>query len=220
MHSDAEVIVLQKRLKAIGLYHGAIDGDFGPATLAASLEGLKDKPIIEIETAPQKVNFNYAIVRDMAGSLKQSQVDGFEAILNKWQESALKDLRHLAYMLATAWHETARTMQPITEYGSQKYLRSKKYWPYIGRGYVQLTWKRNYDKYGIADHPEKALEPDLAAHIMIDGMEKGIFTGKKLDDYFNARINDPVGARKIINGTDKDQLIAGYHKVFLKALGA
>ena len=166
----------------------------------------------------QKPFFDYQVVRDKFGKLVQSQVNGFETIIHKWQESKLEDLRWLAYMLATTWHETSRTMQPITEYGSQTYLRSKKYWPYIGRGYVQLTWKRNYEKYGIADHPEKALEPDLAAHIMIDGMTKGIFTGKKLGDYFNTKVSDAVGARRIINGTDKDKLIAGYYNVFLDAL--
>ena len=33
---------------------------------------------------------------------------------------------------------------PITEYGSQDYLQGKEYWPYIGRGWVMLTWEDNY----------------------------------------------------------------------------
>ena len=32
-------------------------------------------------------------------------------------------------------------MQPIVEYGS---LKGEKYWPWIGRGYLRLTWKENY----------------------------------------------------------------------------
>lgn len=218
--TDAEVIVLQKRLKAIGLYNGSIDGDFGPATLAACLEGLKDHKVIEETQDYRKQSLDYSIIREKFGSLNQSQVDGFETILKKWELTTLTDLRWLAYMFATTWHETAKTMQPITEYGSQKYLRSKKYWPYIGRGYVQLTWKINYERYDIADEPERALEPNMAAHIMIDGMTKGIFTGKKLSDYFNSRIDNPVEARRIINGKDKAELIASYHQVFLKALKA
>ena len=40
-------------------------------------------------------------------------------ILNEWEENLPNaDDRWLAYMLATAFHETARTMQPIREFGA------------------------------------------------------------------------------------------------------
>jgi putative chitinase len=172
----------------------------------------------------------YAQVRKDFGKLKQSQVDGFENIIFNWEfDRPSDDIRHLAYMLATTWHETARTMQPVTEYGSAKYLRSKKYWPYIGRGYVQLTWAENYKKMGkllelpLYEKPELALVPDHACEIMFEGMLtrksfKGDFTGLALENFFNKTKDDPIGARKIINGTDKAKLIAGYHYKFLKAL--
>lgn len=124
----------------------------------------------------------------------------------------------LAYILATAWHETGKTMEPVTEWGTKKYLMSKPYWPYVGRGYVQLTWKENYKKYGIENDPEKAKDPEFAAHIIVDGMVKGIFTGRKLEHYFNATKEDPVNARKIINGLDKAQLIASYYRMFKERL--
>ena len=54
---------------------------------------------------------------------------------------------------------------------------------------------------------------------MFRGMEQGWFTGKKLGDYFSADTDDPVNARRIINGNDKDTLIAGYHQKFLTAVG-
>lgn len=84
------------------------------------------------------------------GKLTQGQVDGITAILHGWQASQMTDLRWLAYMLATAYHETARTMQPIAEYGKgkgRKYGVKGKHGqvPY-GRGYVQLTWDANYEK--------------------------------------------------------------------------
>lgn len=148
--------------------------------------------------------------------LKPQQQEGFDQILAKWNASGLTDIRWLAYMLATAWHETAFTLQPITEYGSQAYLEGLRYWPYVGRGYVQLTWKENYEKYGIADTPEKALDPDFAAHIMIDGMTRGIFTGRRLYDYFNPSVDDPLNARRIINGMDCAEQIAGYYQQFLQ----
>ncbi|MDP9855941.1 hypothetical protein [Agrobacterium tumefaciens] len=52
------------------------------------------------------------------------------------------------------------------------------------------------------------------------GMLEGLFTGKKLTDYFNLKKDDPVGARAVVNGRDKAKLIAGYYKSFLDALEA
>jgi len=53
------------------------------------------------------------------GNVKQGQVNGFEAIFNV-ADKQNTDVYHLAYMLATAYHETASTMQPIEEYGKGK----------------------------------------------------------------------------------------------------
>lgn len=160
----------------------------------------------------------FAYVNKYLRQLRESQVDGFKHLFSHWLDQKLTDPRCLAYMLATAWHETGETMRPITEYGTLKYLKGKDYWPYIGRGYAQLTHKENYAKYGIANNVTKALDPDFAAYIIIDAMTKGIFTGKAFDDYFTAKKNDPVGARRIINGTDRAQLVASYHTKFLKAI--
>lgn len=53
-------------------------------------------------------------------------------------------------------------------------------------------------------------------------MIEGWFTGKKLSDYITLQKSDFKGARKIINGTDKDDEIAKIAKQYddeLKALG-
>ncbi len=148
------------------------------------------------------------------------QSDGLTKILDYWDKNHNdKDVRYLAYALATTFHETAATMQPIEERGGQKYLRSKKYYPWIGRGLVQITWEENYKKYGILK-PEEALEWPKALFVLFDGMIKGRFTGRKLSQYFNDDIEDPRGARKIVNGTDKAGLIADYYTNFLGALTA
>ena len=162
------------------------------------------------------------------GALSQSQVDGMNYMLDVFERDYnWPDLRWLAYAFATAYHETAFTMQPVKEYGGQSYLQSKPYYPYYGRGYVQLTWEDNYRKMGsklsvnmLGDHKDRALEPSIAAAVMYVGMRDGDFTGKKLSSYFSSTINDPVNARRIINGTDKAQTIAGYHDKFLAALEA
>ena len=164
--------------------------------------------------------FQYARRAPFGGKLSTQQVEGLEKILKyAEQESGWTDVRWIAYLLATVFLETAHTMQPIEEIGKGK---GREYGPtgYWGRGLIQLTWEANYKKYGIEKTPERALEWPTALHIAFDGMEKGVFTGKRLSMYFNKKANDPVGARKIINGTDKAKLIASYYEQFKGALDA
>jgi hypothetical protein len=173
--------------------------------------------------------------------ITQNQIDGLNFKLTAWEKSGLTDIRWLAYMLATSYHETAKTMQPIEEYGKgrgkpygQKLRHDRKPYTfpdklYYGRGDVQLTWYENYEAMGkllgipLLEQPELALKPDISAQIMIEGMtrgksNRGDFTGASLENYFNATKDDPVHARRIINGLDKANLIAGYHDKFLTAI--
>lgn len=91
---------------------------------------------------------------------------------------------------------------------------------YRGRGLVHLTWKKNYRKaqehfdFDFVSQPDKAAEPEHSVPIMIWGMKEGIFTGKKLSDYISSAGVDYVEARRIINGSDQQQLIAGYARKF------
>lgn len=168
----------------------------------------------------------YARVRPIfGGTLSQKQVDGIEALL---AATEALPVTHRAYLLATSWHETASTMQPIAEYGKGKgkpYGKPGKHGQaQYGRGYVQLTWDDNYEKadkaLGLNGALMKdfnlAMQPTIAAQILVRGCEEGWFTGKKLSDY----LPDYVGARRVVNGTDKAQLIAGYAREFEAALRA
>ena len=62
------------------------------------------------------------------------------------------------------------------------------------------------------------MKPEYAINIMLEGMKQGWFTGRKLSDYIYQSKKDYVSARRIINGTDKANLIAGYADTFEKAL--
>lgn len=157
--------------------------------------------------------------KPFGGSLSSSQVDGIEHVLDEWERRRLTDLRWLAYMLAIDYHETAHTMQPIREKGGEAYLRSKPYYPWVGEGLVQVTWETNARKFG-ATKPGDLLSWPVALRALFDGMIDGMFTGKKLADYFTASKTDWTNARRIVNGTDRAALIAGYAKAFYAALQA
>jgi putative chitinase len=164
------------------------------------------------------------------GSLSQSQVEGMVYILDRWESDfGGDDLRWLAYALATAFHETSATMQPISEYGLGAYRPygvpdAVTHQVYFGRGLVQLTWKANYEKMSkdlgidLVNKPAMALVPTYAAAIMFMGMSTGSFTGKGFMSYFNQTTEDPLNARRIINGTDQAEKIAGYYAHFKSAL--
>ena len=169
------------------------------------------------------------------GKLTQPKVSGIENLLIYVERDAeVTDVRWAAYMFATTKHECADRWQPIEEFGkgaSRPYGKKVKVVgadgktyliAYYGRGYVQLTWKDNYDKMskalGLGDdlliHPERVMEPEIAYNIMSYGMRKGSFTGKKLADYINGTTCDYKSARKIINGLDKWALIKDYADKF------
>lgn len=148
-----------------------------------------------------------------SGKLSPSQVNGISRILDEWEWRKLTDLRCLAYMLATTFWETARTMQPIREKGGEQYLKSKKYYPWVGEGLVQVTWEKNHRRFG-ATAPGQLMTWPIALNALFDGMIRGLFTGKKLSDFFNASKTDWINARRIINGTDKAHEIASIAKQF------
>ena len=173
--------------------------------------------------------------------LTEGQVKGCEAIIDAFESSGLTDTRWLAYMLATAYLETAFTMQPIKEYGGDEYF-VKRYWlnkkiakqignlsaddavNFCGRGYIQITGRTNYQKFSdllkvdLMNNPTLALQSDVATNIMFIGMTKGLFTGKALHDYFNDKLDDWINARRIINGKDRSEFIADEGQKFFDAI--
>lgn len=180
-------------------------------------------------------------------TFSSSEFNGIQEIV-KDCEAAKWPIPYIAYALATAYHETAGTMQPIKEYGGPSYFtklydikgqnpaRARRMGnvnpgdgpKYCGRGYVQLTWYINYLKaekelgQPLTTNPDLALKADIASDIMIKGMEEGWFTGKKLSDYLPktgaATLLKFKAARYIINGQDDAELIAAYALKFQQAL--
>ena len=123
-----------------------------------------------------------------SGALEQVQVDGQNVILAVWEYGAggtpMTDLRWLAYMLATTYHETRSRCGRSARYGAQDYLQGKDYYPYYGRGFVQLTWEDNYrkasaalgliDERDLVEHPELALDSLIATRMHVPGHGRGL----------------------------------------------
>lgn len=163
------------------------------------------------------------------GSLDSSQQTGVYAIIAGALDNGVTMKEQIAYILATAYHESGRHMQGISEYGrGEGHTYGKQdtitHQTYYGRGIIQLTWKSNYQKFGqlvgvdLVHSPERANELAIAVKIAIIGMKTGGFTGVGLDRFINQSQVDFLDARKIINGMDCAALIAGYADIFLKNL--
>lgn len=169
--------------------------------------------------------------------LSQGQVNGINSILNA---SKGLPLHHVSNILAQVYHETNGRMLPVRETfaddDAQAIARLERAWSrgqlpwvrtpywrdgYFGRGQIQLTFKENYDKFGITN-PDDALKLDVSARVAVEGMSKGMFTGKKLSDYTFPQDLDNLPSdnpRRIVNGRDgTDRKVAGYHRGFAKAL--
>jgi putative chitinase len=177
----------------------------------------------------------------MGKVLKPDQISGLEAVLAA-AKAANWPLAFTAYALATACHETAYTMQPVREafWLSENWRKSHlRYFPYYGRGYVQLTWKNNYDRAdrelglngNLSKNLDLAMDPNVAAQIMVKGMQEGWFCGDKAGNRHTlarhvpadgkaASVEQFTSARRIINGTDKASKIAAEAIKFQKALQA
>ncbi len=167
------------------------------------------------------------------GTITTTQVDIMEAILNECEAQEVNDIRQIAYCMATCYHECYNwnlgykgRMVQLKEMGGEKYLKSKKYYPFYGRNPSHLTWKSNYEKEGqrlgldLVKNPDIMLDINIGANSHVYCMKNGTYTSHKLSDYINANECDFKGARKIINPKDFKtfETVAGYAEKFLAAM--
>ena len=235
--SHTQLIELQTALVILGYPAGDIDGIYGHNTRNAWAELMADTDLRNESDSIDKISLS--MLQQMVNALKHNTTFDFstkkgtiEAIKNECIQQGICLKTQMAYVLATADHETNHTFKPVIEAywlpNPDNYLKthlpSSNYYPYYGRGYVQLTWAYNYEKYGklveqdLLKHPEMALDPEVALFVLVHGFKTGAFTGRKIADYINEHKTDFINARRCINGIDKAEEIAALAKQHLKDL--
>lgn len=162
--------------------------------------------------------------------ISETEFGGCDAIIAACAAGGF-GLSFTAYALATAYHETSGTMQPVHEYGGAAYLR-KMYdiqgdrpakarelgnltpgdgVKYAGRGYPQLTGKANYAKASekLREHGfdvDLVADPDLAMRPDIAAV---IMVYGMLEGWFTGRAlpddlprRGPAGLRQFVLSRD------------------
>lgn len=232
--AKAQVRELQHALSTLGYPLGDVDGLVGPKTRSALAEFKADVVEGHPDTVgPQTV----ALLEQMVGRIHAGGVDDFStrdgtiaAIVRQCRAQALTLTAQIAYVLATTEWETNKTFKPVVEAywlrnAEAWRKRNLRYWPYHGRGYVQLTWKNNYQKYAdllgvdLVRQPDLACVPQHACFILVHGFRTGTFTGRRLTDYIDDMRCDYVNARRCINGLDRAHDIARLAERHARALG-
>jgi len=180
--------------------------------------------------APSSMSANgFAHLRSAFGGLAQSAVDNINHVIAAAKRHGVTDVRQIAYMLATVRGECGANMTPVREayWTSETWRKNNlRYYPYYGRGYVQLTWSNNYSRAGkelgygdqFVKNPDMVLNPKIAADIISLGMKNAWFTGVSLNTYIHGNTCDYHNARKIINGLDKAATFASWARIYEAAL--
>jgi hypothetical protein len=177
-----------------------------------------DLPVVNVRAVGFRAPYWTKIVHEvLSDRVEELHID---ALFSAWREYGDQVPRHFAYILATVWHECK--FQPGPERRASPYRQPRlwklqeRYWPsgYYGRGYVQLTWRKNYERFSrllgmdLVKDPDLVNRPHIGAAITVIGMTEGYFTGRNLSYYLDEVPPDWVNARRVVNGTDKASEIA------------
>ena len=171
----------------------------------------------------------------------------YDKIVEYW----ITDTRQIAYVLATVKWETNpsgvwfRNIEEIWKWKEKEYWKidpeTKK--AYYGRWFVQLTWKKNYEKYtniirergkdfkdndggiikcsdiDLVKDPDLILKSnELAAFILVHWMKNWTFTWRKLDDFIKDWKTNYIAARGVVNWSDRAKEFANYANTYLNKI--
>lgn len=232
--SELQLKELQRALSLLGYPVGDIDGLIGSRTRTAWTEFKTDvfqgNPTLigigSIEALQEKLD---ALRTDVGASLTDTSTkdDVISAIKLECKAQGIGLNSQIAYILATTEWESAQTFKPVKEafWLNEDWRRDNlRYYPYYGRGYVQITWDYNYKKFSnilgidLIGNPDLALNPNIALFILVHGFKTGAFTGRKITDYVTQHTVDFINARRCINGLDKASQISALANKYLTRL--
>lgn len=224
---------LQRALAFLTYSPGKIDGAYGANTASAWTQfrqDLGETPNEQVTgTALTAMGQRSTAFDAILAAPAPDKAAVQRAIVEACKVAGLTLKAQQAYVLATAEHETNATFQPVREAywvaNAEQWRKTHlAYWPYYGRGYVQLTWKDNYDNYGrilgldLVANPDLALDHYGATFVLVQGFKTGAFTKRKLIEFVNPHRTDFVAARYCINGQDKAEHIAALADAWLARL--
>lgn len=232
--SENQLKELQRALGLLGYPVGEIDGLIGARTRTAWTEFKTDvfqgNPSLigkgSVQALQEKLD---TLSTQLNGTLTDDSTkeEVISAIKKECKAQGIGLNSQIAYVLATAEWESAQTFKPVREafWLSEDWRRANlRYYPYYGRGYVQITWKNNYKKFSdilgvdLVSNPDLAMNPNIALFILVYGFKVGAFTGRKITDYITQQSVDFVNARRCINGLDKASEIAALAERYLARL--
>jgi len=221
--TEEQTVELQQGLKELSYYKdGEVDGIVGPKTYKAWREWKDNNYLGNPKTiGPASVRKFLSLVDEQ--DRQRTELDDpnkqeiIDHVIKTANDMGLTKTEQHAYILATIEHETNGTFEPVREayWLSEQWRRDNlRYYPYYGRGYVQLTWRENYKKYEaitsepLVDEPDRVMEPGTAVFILVHGFRYGTFTGHGLREFINDDKVDYYRARQCINKMDKANKIA------------
>ena len=172
------------------------------------------------------------IINALPASRRRSAAQHFPYILAECRRQGVNNKAQIAYILATATHESGAGAH-MEEFASGRAYEGRRSLGntvpgdgvrYKGRGYVQLTGRRNYTDWSrrlgmdLVGNPRAVENPEVAARILVGGMMEGTFTGRGLGRYINGQQTDFVNARRTVNGTDRAGHIGNIAQRILMAM--
>jgi peptidoglycan hydrolase-like protein with peptidoglycan-binding domain len=245
---------LQQLLKNQGFLNGAVDGLFGSGTENAVKQFQRSKKLtvdglVGANTWEALLNQSVTVydpnrsstsspkAQRIVNSISNATIRRYAAnsvpiILKECDASNVSDRGQIAYILATAQHES-HLGQWMVEFASGQAYEGRRDLGntqrgdgvrYKGRGFVQITGRRNYTDWSrrlgvdLVGNPQMATQPDIAAKILVRGMRDGTFTGRRLSEFISGNTQDFYNARRIVNGLDRASHIANIARNFLRVV--
>jgi hypothetical protein len=152
------------------------------------------------------------------------------AIFDRWEATGGGHPKHLALMLGTAYRETCGFFSSTVgeACGCKKVCNKEEFKgasygkkdecgrAYFGRGFVQLTKRKNYETVGeklhipLSEHPNLAYEQPFAIIMLVDGVKGRWYAGQPLNTYLNDNVSDWVLARESVNPNSPNKAATGY----------